>query len=183
MLEAPRRWQMSVRGLPQRWSMDATDSEHVGTLSVRIEGASSEADVLSELVAVRDSLRDADGRRSVCTDEVLAEIAGRLPVRMEDLAAIPGVGQRFTEQYGEAFLEVSRRRSAMAAGGTEIRCETAATLRELEKNLTDLGRGNRMLFQSRMYANGSLDLAEVAGADVKGLLFRGGAVSTGSTVR
>ena len=172
---------MSVRGLPQRWSMDATDSEHVGTLSVRIEGDSSEADVLSELVAVRDSLRDADGRRSVCTDEVLAEIAGRLPVRMEDLAAIPGVGQRFTEQYGEAFLEVARRRSAMAAGGTEIRCETAATLRELEKNLTDLGRGNRMLFQSRMYANGSLDLAEVAGADVEGLLFRGGAVSTGSS--
>ena len=159
--------------------MDAADSGYGETCSVRIEGAdASIADILAELTEVRDSLRDGEGRRSVCTDDVLEEIARRLPVRMEDLAAIPGIGQRFTEQYGEAFLEVSRRYSAIAAGGTEIRCETAAMLRDLEKNLTDLGRGNRMLFQSRMYANGSLDLTEVAEADVPELLFRNGTVST-----
>ncbi len=156
--------------------MDATDSGYGETCSVRVEG--TESDVLAELIEVRDSLRDGEGRRSVCTDEVLEEISRRLPVRMEDLAAIPGVGQRFTEQYGDAFLEVSRRYSAMAAGGTEIRCETAAMLRDLEKNLTDLGRGNRMLFQSRMYANGSLDLTEVVGADALKLLFGNGTVST-----
>ena len=156
--------------------MDAADSELMGACSVRADDPAS--DVVAELRAVRDSLRDGDGRRSVCTDEVLEEISRRLPVRMEDLAAIPGVGQRFTEQYGEAFLEVSRRRSAIAAGGTEIRCETAVMLRDLEKNLTDLGRGNRMLFLSRMYANGSLDLAGVEGADVLGMLFGNGAVST-----
>ncbi len=156
--------------------MDATESGYGETCSVRMEGSAS--DVLAELREVRDSLRDGDGRRSVCTDEVLEEISRRLPVRMEDLAAIPGVGQRFTEQYGDAFLEVSRRYSAMAAGGTEIRCETAAMLRDLEKNLTDLGRGNRMLFQSRMYANGSLDLTEANGSDALGLLFRNGAIST-----
>ena len=96
--------------------MDAADSELMGACSVRADDPAS--DVVAELRAVRDSLRDGDGRRSVCTDEVLEEISRRLPVRMEDLAAIPGVGQRFTEQYGEAFLEVSRRRSAIAAGGT-----------------------------------------------------------------
>ena len=144
--------------------------------------AAEAADLLAELAGIREILRDdkeeGNRTRSICSDEVLEEMARRLPVRAEDLAAIPGVGQRFIEQYGEAFLEITRRYSAAASGGIGMRCETAATLRKLEKNLTDLGRGNRMLFQSRLYASSGLDLTIIAGADVISFLFSDGIAST-----
>ncbi len=145
------------------------------------------ADLLAELAGMRESLRDdrEDGAkgRSVCSDEVLEEMARRLPVRAEDLAAIPGVGQRFIDQYGEAFLEITGRYSAAASGGIGLRCETAAALREMEKDLADLGRGNRMLFQSRLYGSSGLDLTQIPGADILGMLFSGGSVSTADADR
>ena len=129
-----------VAGMEDSDIIPGNGTEHAGA---PCSASPAESGILAELAGMRESLRDGkeDGirGRSVCSDEVLEEMAGRLPVRTEDLAAIPGVGQRFIEQYGEAFLEITGRYAAAAAGGIGIRCETAAALKELEKNLTDLG--------------------------------------------
>ncbi|MBO4797818.1 MAG: HRDC domain-containing protein, partial [Candidatus Methanomethylophilaceae archaeon] len=125
------------------------------------------------LRALRDSLRGDRSKgerlRPVCSDAVLAEISARLPVRIEDLEAIPGIGRRFIALYGDIFLSVTRKYSSANAGGTEMRCETAGTLREMEKNLTDLGRGNRMLYQPRLFRLSGLDLTDLD-ADIAGFL-------------
>ena len=153
----------------------------VCTDQVQFEGASEEpaAGVSDELFKVREALRAEAGRaRQVCPDAVLEELASRLPTRPEDLDAIPGVGKLFVERYGEDFLEVTRRFAAERSGSIGLRCETAEALRRMEKNLTDLGRGNRMLFQPRMYRAGSIDMLDIQNADIFGTLFRGGSFCT-----
>ena len=151
------------------------------TDQARFEGAPA-ADALEELARVREAFRQESARAcQACSDSVIEEMARRLPTRAEDLDAIPGVGQRFAERYGEAFLEVTRRYAAERSGATGLRCEIAESLRRLEKNLTDLGRGNRMLFQPRMYRTGSIDVLDIRGADVLATLFRGGSFDTGDS--
>ena len=40
-------------------------------------------------------------------DSTLAEIARRRPRRVTDLAAVPGIGARKLERYGEALLDIA----------------------------------------------------------------------------
>lgn len=40
-------------------------------------------------------------------DSTLAEIARRRPARMTDLAAVPGIGARKLERYGETLLGIA----------------------------------------------------------------------------
>ena len=72
-----------------------------------------EDELYDELYELRESLRQerrmSNGRiPNVCSDEALREMAQRVPTKVEDFSAIVGVGQRFVEQYGEDFLDVTR---------------------------------------------------------------------------
>ena len=135
-----------------------------------------ENDLYSELYELRESLRTerrmSNGRiPTVCSDEALMEMAQRVPTKVEDFSAIVGVGQRFVELYGEDFLNITRKYAITAANGSNIDEEAARTLRELEKKLINIGRGNRLLFQGKISRKNTFDLMTLTDVDVMGLLF------------
>ena len=135
-----------------------------------------EEQLYEELYQLRERLRD-EGRRAtgrvpnVCSDEALQEMAQRKPTKIEDFIAIVGVGQRFIEVYGESFLAVTRKYTVTAAKGSNLEGETARTLRELEKKLINISRGNRLLYQGRISVKNTFDLRKLPDMDVLGLLF------------
>ncbi len=135
-----------------------------------------EDELYSELYELREILRSerrmSNGRiPTVCSDEALREMAQRVPTKVEDFSAIVGVGQRFVELYGEDFLGVTRKYAITAANGSNIDEEAAKTLRELEKKLINISRGNRLLFQGKISRKNTFDLMTVTEVDVMGLLF------------
>ena len=135
-----------------------------------------EEQLYTELYELRERLRD-EGQRSngrvpnVCSDEALAEMAKRMPTKLEDFVAITGVGQRFLEVYGDDFLKVTRKYAVTAAKGSDIENDTAKTLRELEKKLINISRGNRLLYQGRISVKNTFDLMRIPELDPLGLIF------------
>ncbi|MBP6020992.1 MAG: HRDC domain-containing protein [Candidatus Methanomethylophilaceae archaeon] len=135
-----------------------------------------ESDIYTELYDLRESLRKehtySNGREPVvCTDEVLKEIAGRIPTKLEDFQAIVGIGARFVELYGEDFLAITRKYAITAAKGSSMDSNVAVTLRELQKKLINISKNNRLLFQPKIYRKTAFDLVSLPGDDYMGLLF------------
>ena len=135
-----------------------------------------EDDLYSELLELRETLRNdrrSSGGRpvTVCTDEALRVMAQRVPTKADDFAAIPGVGQRFVELYGDDFLAVTRKYAITAANGSSIDAEAAQTLRELEKKLVNINKANRLLFQPKLSKKLAFDVMSLPGVDIMGLVF------------
>ena len=135
-----------------------------------------EEQLYEELIQLRERLRE-EGRMStgrmpnICSDEALAEMAHRVPTKIDDFIAIVGVGQRFIEVYGEQFLAVTKKYAVTAAKGSDLASDTARTLRELEKKLINISRGNRLLYQGKISAKNTFDLMRIPNIDVIELLF------------
>ena len=139
-------------------------------------GMGLEDDLYDELFELRETLRDErkqpNGRiPQICSDEALREMAQRVPTKTSDFSAIVGVGQRFVEQYGEDFLEVTRKYAITAANGSNIDTEAAQTLRELEKKLININKSNRLLFQPKISRKNAFDLMTLPDVDIMGLVF------------
>ncbi len=135
-----------------------------------------EEQLYSELYELRERLREQGQRTTgripnVCSDEALKEMSQRIPTKLEDFIAIVGIGQRFIEVYGEEFLRITKKYAVTAAKGSGLEGETAKTLRELEKKLINISRGNRLLYQSRISKKNTFDLMSIPDLDVLGLLF------------
>ena len=135
-----------------------------------------EDDLYDELFELRENLRDerrqSNGRiPQICSDEALREMAQRVPTKTSDFSAIVGVGQRFVEQYGEDFLEVTRKYAITAANGSNIDAEAAQTLRELEKKLININKANRLLFQPKLSRKNAFDVMTLPDVDIMGLVF------------
>lgn len=135
-----------------------------------------EDDLYSELVELREQIREdrthSTGRvPTVCSDEALREMAQRVPTKADDFAAIPGVGQRFVELYGDEFLSVTKKYAVTAARGSNMDPEVAQTLRELQKKLVNISRNNRLLYQGKIYRKTAFDLTTIPNLDVMGLMF------------
>ncbi len=135
-----------------------------------------EDDLYEELYELRESLRRerrmSNGRiPTVCSYEALREMSQRVPTKAEDFSAIVGVGQRFVEQYGENFLEVTRKYAITAANGSDIDAGAAQTLRELEKKLINISKSNCLLFQPKISRKNTFDLMTLPDVDVMGILF------------
>lgn len=135
-----------------------------------------EDDLYSELVELREQIREdrthSTGRvPTVCSDEALREMAQRVPTKSDDFAAIPGVGQRFVELYGDEFLSVTKKYAVTAARGSNMDNDVAQTLRELQKKLVNISRNNRLLYQGKIYRKNAFDMTTVPDLDIMGLLF------------
>ena len=135
-----------------------------------------EDQLYKELYQLRERLREesrvSTGRiPNICSDEALAEMAQRVPTKLDDFIAIVGVGQRFIEVYGESFLAITRKYAVTAAKGSELESDTAKTLRELEKKLINISRSNRLLYQGKISAKNTFDLMRIPDIDILGLLF------------
>ena len=135
-----------------------------------------EDDLYSELVELREQIREdrahSTGRMpTVCADEALREMAQRVPTKADDFAAIPGVGQRFVELYGDEFLSVTKKYAVTAAKGSNMDADVVQTLRELQKKLVNISRNNRLLYLGKLYRKNAFDLTTVPDLDLMGLLF------------
>ncbi|MDR1690705.1 MAG: HRDC domain-containing protein, partial [Candidatus Methanoplasma sp.] len=135
-----------------------------------------EEDLYSELLELREQIREdrtnSTGRvPTVCTDEALREMAQRVPTKADDFAAIPGVGQRFVELYGDEFLSVTKKYAVTAARGSNMDNDVAQTLRELQKKLVNISRNNRLLYLGKIYKKTSFDLTTIPELDLMGLIF------------
>lgn len=135
-----------------------------------------ENDLYEELYLLRDEIRQdrlASGRREpqICSDEALREMAQRVPTKLEDFMAIAGVGQGFLDLYGGRFLSVTKKYAVTAARGASMDGDLAQTLRELQKKLVNISKGNRLLYQPKTSARSSFDLTLAPEADVIGLIF------------
>ncbi|AIZ56944.1 ATP-dependent RecD-like DNA helicase [Candidatus Methanoplasma termitum] len=135
-----------------------------------------EDSLYSELVELRDGIREdrthSTGRvPTVCTDEALREMAQRVPTKAEDFAAIPGVGQRFVELYGDEFLSVTKKYAVTAARGSNMEQDVVRALRELQKKLTNISRNNRLLYMGKLYRKNAFDLTSIPSLETMNLLF------------
>lgn len=123
---------------------------------------------------IRREQRSPNGKEPpVCSDDILREMAVRLPNRREDLLALTGVGPRFVEVYGDSFLEVTGRFCKTAAKGESLDEDVARILRDLQRKLVDVSKGNRLLFQPRLFKKAAFDLMSIPDTDCLGLLFGG----------
>jgi len=135
-----------------------------------------EDNLYSELLELREQIREdrthSTGRAPVvCTDEALREMSQRVPTKVEDFAAIPGVGQKFVELYGDEFLSVTKKYAVTAARGSNMDADVVKTLRELQKKLTNISRNNRLLYLGRLNKKNAFDLTTIPNLDVMGLIF------------
>ena len=138
---------------------------------------SLENELFNELYILRENLRkqhiQANGSEPrICGDEALHEMAKHVPTKLEDFTAIEGIGTRFVEQYGEAFLSVTKKYAVTAAKGSTMDRRLAQTLRELQKKLVNISKGNRLLYLPKTGAKTTFDpMLTSRGNDILGLLF------------
>lgn len=119
-----------------------------------------------------------DGKRltgiapSVCSDETLINITKSRPRRIEDFAAIPGVGEVFIKKYAHFFLEVIALYEE-TEGEEKMRLSEHAveTMRSLEEKLVNINRRNRLIYMPRLYAKSDFDLFSEKREDIVDFLF------------
>lgn len=97
-------------------------------------------------------------------------MASKPPSREADLLAIDGFGESAAEKYGADFLRITRRYASASAGGSGTDSETARALREMQKRLVNLSKGNRMLFMPRTGTGVSYDIGSAFGTDAVALI-------------
>lgn len=133
-----------------------------------------DAQITEELLALRERLRSENTRRGrvpqVCTDAAIEQMASNPPSREADLLAIEGFGESAVDRYGAEFLRITRRYASASAGGQGTDSETARALREMQKRLVNLSKGNRMLFMPRTGTGVSFDIGNAFGEEVLGLV-------------
>ncbi len=137
---------------------------------------SLETELYNELFELRENLRSNYKRTTgqntpVCSDEALRIMAQRIPTKVEDFAAIEGVGSRFVEQYGDDFLAITKKYAVTAAKGSTIDRNLAQTLRELQKKLVNISKANRLLFQPKTGRKTSFDPTLIRGNEILALVF------------
>lgn len=138
---------------------------------------SLENELFNELYNLRESLRkqhiQSNGRiPQVCSDDALREMARHIPTKLEDFTAIEGIGTRFVEQYGDAFLSVTKKYAVTAAKGSAIDPRLAQTLRELQKKLVNISKGNRLLYLPKTGTKTTFDpMLTSHGNEILGLIF------------
>ncbi len=121
-----------------------------------------EETIFGELVGLRDALRrehTVNGREPrICSDESLSDMAERLPAKKNDLLMIKGIGETFVEKYGESFLMITRKYIRTAAKSVPLAGASETALKDLQKKLTNISKGNPLLYCPRMVRSRMCDL-------------------------
>ena len=108
----------------------------------------------------------------VCTDEALVAIYEAHPQTVEDLSSIPGIGQRFIEQYGEQFLQVIRdNETDSSVKGVNLEGSIRDTLESLENKLVSITSKNRLLYLAKTTAAYAQDLLVEGRSDPRDIIW------------
>ena len=129
-----------------------------------------------ELLELRTRLRteniSANGKEpKICTDESLMDMAVRLPAKRNDLLLIKGIGETFADKYGEQFLQITRRYIRDTAKSVPLTGRSASTLKDLEKKLVNIGKGNYLLYNPRLSKSRTFDLTQSSMEDPLRIIF------------
>ncbi len=121
--------------------------------------------VFGELVELRDQLRHQNAAASgkepkICSNESLYDMAMRLPSKTSDLLMIKGIGETFAQKYGEKFLMITRKYIRDTAKCVHLTGKSAETLKELEKKLINISKGNCLLYNPRIVVSRTYDLTD-----------------------
>ena len=130
----------------------------------------------SELLDLRAKIREENtsptGKEpKICTDESLMDMAVRLPAKRNDLLLIKGIGETFADKYGELFLQVTRKYIRDTAKSVPLTGRSASTLKDLEKKLVNIGKGNYLLYNPRLSKSRSFDLTQSSMEDPLRIIF------------
>lgn len=132
----------------------------------------------AELMQLRNELRreyTVGGREpKICPDESVMDMAVRLPAKRSDLLLIKGIGETFADKYGDRFLRITKRYICDTAKSVPLTGASAQTLRDLEKKLINISRGNPLLFNPKLVSSRTFDLTSADLEDPLEILFGNG---------
>ena len=121
-------------------------------------------ELLEALDLKRETLRkqifeETGKNNSICSDEVLKEIAKKKPLKTSDFLAIPGVGNKFIENFASAFLQVLQEYKNMTAKEVTVSRNAYKILDHYKDRLTNISRRNPNLYMGKITQRKSFDLA------------------------
>ena len=110
--------------------------------------------VLEELIELRDRLRketptESGRTATICTDKALQSIASNMPRSLDEMRNLDNVSKEFVEKYGKQFLQVVKRNIVSnddSQKGYQMTDNQASVLKELDMNLVDINRRNKLLY-------------------------------------
>lgn len=108
----------------------------------------------------------------VCKDDALIALYEAHPQTLEDLESIPGIGQKFIQQYGEQFLQVIRdNETDSSVIGIDLDNNVRGTLESLENRLVSITSRNRLLYIPKTTAANIQDLLIEGRSDPRELIW------------
>ena len=134
--------------------------------------------VLRELTGLRDRIRkdtptESGRTATICTDKALVSIATEMPRTLDEMRNLDNVSKEFVDRYGDQFLEIVMRNlvsTDVSQKGYQMTENQSSVLKELEKNLVDINRRNKLLYLAKSQSKHAQDLYS-KGFDVRDLIF------------
>ena len=131
-----------------------------------------------ELCELREKLkrttRTESGRvATICTDRAIENISEYEPRTLEEMRMIDGVSKDFVDRHGQKFLDVvnkNRELTDRSVAGYQMTVRQSSIMKELEKNLVNINRRNKLLYTAKSQKKYSQDLFGT-GYDVRDLIF------------
>jgi len=120
--------------------------------------------LLDALDKLREQIKEEEklkkGRTpSVCTDQVLREIAEKKPLKISDFLAIQGVGKTFMDEYASRFLRVIVKQQGYAVKEVKVSRSAHKVLDHYKDRLTNISRRNPNLYMGKVTKRKSFDLS------------------------
>lgn len=111
---------------------------------------------------MRQEERKPDGSvPTICTDEILRDIATKKPLKVSDFLGIAGVSETFMDKYATRFLNVIKIYQTMVSEEKEVSKEAYKVLDHYKDRLTNISRTNPNLYVGRMDKTQRFDLTHV----------------------
>lgn len=93
---------------------------------------------------------------NICTEEALLLLNRYMPTTIEELKMIGGIGDNFTKNYGEQFIEVIKKYKYKI--GDKMSNEELEIIEKLKNRLVQINARNRLLYTGKLNKKNSLDL-------------------------
>ncbi len=134
--------------------------------------------VLRELTGLRDRIRkdtptESGRTATICTDKALVSIATEMPRTLDEMRNLDNVSKEFVDKYGDQFLEIVKRNLVsvdVSQKGYQMTENQSSVLKELEKNLVDINRRNKLLYLAKSQSKHAQDLYSKR-FDIRDLVF------------